>query len=337
MGGLTGVEQIMWSYGTTPNFHQQSTMASKVKWLLGTFPFGTFPRENRSRTPSLRSSWSFSCAVKTAAPAVLTRLSSSSRCPPSISLNSSVTESAYCLIWVLAAGLRIARPAYTCHLFEYIRSITLTLTLSMPPTYRSVSHGNWLFAYHAVPMLRKAAWVTACVSAVIWSCLSAVRMTCLDWRQDRILWTRSKLFCDARCLMRARGWPLGSTFGPCREWHDTIWTSGGRFFSNAAISGALHDVWPPTIAPCFVAEANQNPVQDWDIKMSKSALHGPYIPTILSIDPASTLYIIQSLDLETRWPLEKICTLLYLILATQLLIIGTPNYTRLENSSFKAL
>jgi hypothetical protein len=30
-------------------------------------------------------------------------------------------------------------------------------------------------------------------------------------------------------------------------------TSSGRCFSNAAISGALQDVWPPTIALCFVA------------------------------------------------------------------------------------
>ena len=29
--------------------------------------------------------------------------------------------------------------------------------------------------------------------------------------------------------------------------------SEGRCFSKAAISGALQEVWPPTIAPCFVA------------------------------------------------------------------------------------
>jgi hypothetical protein len=28
---LTGVEQIIWSYGTMPNFHQQSTMPSKLR------------------------------------------------------------------------------------------------------------------------------------------------------------------------------------------------------------------------------------------------------------------------------------------------------------------
>jgi len=29
--------------------------------------------------------------------------------------------------------------------------------------------------------------------------------------------------------------------------------SEGRCFSKAAISGALQEVWPPTMAPCFVA------------------------------------------------------------------------------------
>ncbi len=32
-----------------------------------------------------------------------------------------------------------------------------------------------------------------------------------------------------------------------------MWTSAGRYFSNAALSGALTDVWPATIAPIFVA------------------------------------------------------------------------------------
>lgn len=49
------------------------------------------------------------------------------------------------------------------------------------------------------------------------------------------------------------GWPLGFTFGPCNEWHEIISTSGGRWLSNAASSGDLQDVWPPTIAPTFVA------------------------------------------------------------------------------------
>jgi hypothetical protein len=83
--------------------------------------------------------------------------------------------------------------------------------------------------------------------------------------------TRAKLLSDARCLIKTcpgrqlislqkdnvgratRGWPLGLTPGPWREWHGTISTSSGKCFSNAAISGALHEVWPPTIAPSFVA------------------------------------------------------------------------------------
>lgn len=38
------------------------------------------------------------------------------------------------------------------------------------------------------------------------------------------------------------GWPLGLTLGPWSEWHDTISTSAGRCFSNAASSGALQEV-----------------------------------------------------------------------------------------------
>ena len=49
------------------------------------------------------------------------------------------------------------------------------------------------------------------------------------------------------------GCPLESTSGPCSEWHEIIRTSSGRYFSNAAISGALHDVCPPTMAPSLVA------------------------------------------------------------------------------------
>ena len=49
------------------------------------------------------------------------------------------------------------------------------------------------------------------------------------------------------------GWPRGSTLGPWSEWQDTISTSAGRYFSKAAISGALQEVCPPTMAPCLVA------------------------------------------------------------------------------------
>lgn len=51
------------------------------------------------------------------------------------------------------------------------------------------------------------------------------------------------------------GWPRGETVGPCSEWQETICTSSGRYFSNAAFSGAFTEVCPPTIAPTFVAVA----------------------------------------------------------------------------------
>ena len=56
-----------------------------------------------------------------------------------------------------------------------------------------------------------------------------------------------------RLGLLTNGCPLGSMLGPCKLWQLTISTSCGRCFSNAAISGALHDVCPPTIAPSFVA------------------------------------------------------------------------------------
>jgi hypothetical protein len=64
-------------------------------------------------------------------------------------------------------------------------------------------------------------------------------------------------------LMRTRGWPRGSMLGPWREWQETMSTSSGRCFSKAAISGALHDVWPPTIAPCLVAGQKLVMSQNW--------------------------------------------------------------------------
>src|SRR5213079_2687421 len=98
-----------------------------------------------------------------------------------------------------AAGFKMARPAYTCHLLEYIRRVMLILTFSMPPIYRGIAHGNCWFAAHAVLILRNAACVTACVSAVMRSCISPVRYTIFDSRQDKIRATRSTLFCEALC------------------------------------------------------------------------------------------------------------------------------------------
>jgi hypothetical protein len=90
------------------------------------------------------------------------------------------------------------------------------------------------------------------------SCCSRVRYTCLDCRHERTRSTKAKSASEARCLIRTRGWPLGSTPGPWREWHDTILTSAGRCFSKASISGALHEVWPPTMAPTLVAVQSQS-------------------------------------------------------------------------------
>ena len=52
---------------------------------------------------------------------------------------------------------------------------------------------------------------------------------------------------------RTRAWPSGATVGPWSEWIETMWTSLGRYFSNASRSGAFTEVWPETIAPTLVA------------------------------------------------------------------------------------
>jgi hypothetical protein len=51
-----------------------------------------------------------------------------------------------------------------------------------------------------------------------------------------------------------RGWPKGETVGPCKEWHDTIWTSSGKYFSNVIFSEAFTEVCPETMASTGVAE-----------------------------------------------------------------------------------
>jgi len=106
-------------------------------------------------------------------------------------------------------------------------------------------------------MLKKAACVTAWVSAVMRSCCWAVRIAILESKQVRIsvIFSQELLggVCVSRCGMMMSGCPDGETLGPCREWQQIMSMSDGRCFSKAAISGALQEVWPPTMAPCFVA------------------------------------------------------------------------------------
>lgn len=130
----------------------------------------------------------------------------------------------------------------------------LILMFSIPPDQRVSSQGNCELDVHAVPMLKKAACVTACVSAVMRSCSAAERNCCLDRKQETMDTTRgSATGFRRRCGIMMRGCPVGLTPGPCSEWIGIIETSSGRWASKAAISGALHDVWPPTIAPTLVA------------------------------------------------------------------------------------
>lgn len=85
-----------------------------------------------------------------------------------------------------------------------------------------------------------------------------------------------------------------------------ISTSSGRCLSKAASSGALQDVWPPTMAPTLVA-SHVSPC----LVTGDEGIHGPYSATTLSMTPASTLYSMKSLILETRCPFGYIVTPLY--------------------------
>lgn len=61
-----------------------------------------------------------------------------------------------------------------------------------------------------------------------------------------------------KCRIRTRGCPRGETVGPCNEWQETICTSLGKYFSNAARSGALTEVWPATTAPTLLAKKKKH-------------------------------------------------------------------------------
>jgi hypothetical protein len=82
-------------------------------------------------------------------------------------------------------------------------------------------------------------------------------------------------------------------------------TSLGKCFSNASISGALHDVCPPTMAPTLVA---MRQCQYTDTPAIAGIIQGPKVFTTASIFFASTLYIIRSLQRETKWPFCIIST-----------------------------
>jgi hypothetical protein len=85
-----------------------------------------------------------------------------------------------------------------------------------------------------------------------------------------------------------------------------ILTSLGKFFSKASISGALHEVWPPTMAPTLVATHTCQYNVYWVVA---EAVQGPKALTTASMFFASTLYIMKSLHRETKCPLCIISTL----------------------------
>lgn len=101
---------------------------------------------------------------------------------------------------------------------------------------------------------------------------------------------------------RTNGWPLGSTLGPWSEWQDTISTSSGRCFSKAAISGALQEVCPPTIAPSFVA------VNGWELLVSSlrlwPTLHRPLTRSIGS-DNSIYKFRLDTVDDIVTQPRDK--------------------------------
>lgn len=83
--------------------------------------------------------------------------------------------------------------------------------------------------------------------------------------------------------IRTSGWPFVATVGPCSEWQETICTSSGRYRSNAARSGALTDVWPPTIAPTLVADDHLDPNDDAAERLTKPILFD-HVVDVLRLD-----------------------------------------------------
>ena len=81
----------------------------------------------------------------------------------------------------------------------------LTLAFSMPPTSLETVHGYCWLAFHATPILKKAAWVTAWVSAVILSCSLAERYTFLDLNSRKMLLTNVNDSSDALCWIKTKG------------------------------------------------------------------------------------------------------------------------------------
>lgn len=125
---------------------------------------------------------------------------------------------------------------------------------TLSPPYNTLT-GNWALAFHALPIVKNAACVTACVSAVIRSCSSALKWAMLELKQDNIFKTRSSFSSVARCLITIKGWPLGSTPGPCMEWHEIMCTSSGKYFSNASTSGFLTEVYFVVSIMCYILPA----------------------------------------------------------------------------------
>ncbi|EEQ40898.1 hypothetical protein CLUG_05026 [Clavispora lusitaniae ATCC 42720] len=107
----SGVEQIIWSYGTMPKRCQLSTMAKSRRCELGwAHPGGSLLKEKRSSNAS-SSNRRPGSEAKTYFFAVWSRSSSSSRRPWIINVKRSVASCAYWSTWSWAAGLVMARPA----------------------------------------------------------------------------------------------------------------------------------------------------------------------------------------------------------------------------------
>lgn len=82
-------------------------------------------------------------------------------------------------------------------------------------------------------------------------------------------------------------------------------TSLGRYFSNAAFSGALTDVWPDTMAPNFVAANSFLEVEIVAMRIECQDSQGPYCATTGSMNSASTEYIMKSEVRDTKWPSRR--------------------------------
>lgn len=111
-------------------------------------------------------------------------------------------------------------------------------------------------------------------------------------------------------------------------------TSSGRCFSNAAISGALQEVCPPTMAPCLVASTRSAGCHaDFQLAHTRS-IHGNHPVNGSSFDVVDYIVTCSSNEMAIGEYLDQLILCNFSALVEERL--WTKAITLPENSSFSA-